>query len=190
MPVVLLPAEHRRPQAWRNGGGVTFEIARAPHPQRPQDFLWRVSIAEVAASGAFSKFAGYQRLIAVISGAGMSLRGLGPNDSVLMPFQVTRFDGAVAVEGLLPQGPVQDFNVIFDPTLCRARLAFVDGSGRQPLAARATFLVNVGIRRCDWCCGDQSGHLAQFDALQLAGGNAQPLVWRGEARVALVEIEC
>jgi len=56
-----------RAMAWKNGQGMTREIAREPGDG---DFLWRLSIAEVAASGDFSLFPGYDRTITLIEGAG------------------------------------------------------------------------------------------------------------------------
>ena len=48
-----------RAMAWKNGQGMTREIAREPGDG---DFLWRLSIAEVAASGDFSlRFVGQSR---------------------------------------------------------------------------------------------------------------------------------
>ena len=41
---------------WKNGGGITHEVIRVPAD--PEDFRWRVSMAEVAASGPFSRFTG------------------------------------------------------------------------------------------------------------------------------------
>ena len=46
---------------WRNGGGVTRELASSP--EGVDDFDWRVSIAEVTASGDFSRFPGVDRTI-------------------------------------------------------------------------------------------------------------------------------
>lgn len=189
MTVISLPANDRHAQTWRNGGGVTFEVARAAHPQRPGEFLWRASIAEVAASGPFSSFVGYARLIAVVAGAGMVLRGLGTTDTLLRPFEVLRFDGAVPVEGLLTQGAVKDFNVIFDPVRCRATLAFVAGSGRHVTSARTAFLVNVETSRCGWRCGADSGTLAPLDALRLDVARGTELEWHGAAHCALVGID-
>ena len=57
---------------WKNGGGSTEEITRdAGHGL--DGFGWRLSIADIAESGGFSTFAGYQRVITVIQGAGMVL---------------------------------------------------------------------------------------------------------------------
>lgn len=189
MQVTHLPAGERQPQPWRNGGGMTFEIARAPHLQRSRDFLWRVSIADVATAGPFSRFDGCERLIAVIAGAGMRLRGLAPDDTLLVPFSVVRFDGALAVEGLLPHGPVRDLNVIFDPALCSAQLAFVDDNAGRVLAARTAFLVNLDAARCEWRCGSHAGALSRFDAVQFGHARNETLEWRGSPRLALVEID-
>jgi len=51
---------------WRNGGGETREIISYP-PGSP-DFDWRISIATIAADGAFSSFPGVDRIITLLSG--------------------------------------------------------------------------------------------------------------------------
>lgn len=188
MRIRLLPAAHRPAQAWRNGGGVTFEVARARHPRRPADFLWRVSIADVAQPGPFSAFGGYQRLIAVIEGPGMQLGGLEAQPVALRPFEVVRFDGGVQVEGLLPQGSVRDFNVIHDPILCGADLEFVGGGGEVAADAGTVLVVNVGGSACAWSRGSEHGALASLDAVQMEGEARRPLRWQG-ARIAVVRIE-
>ena len=57
-------------QAWKNGGGVTEELAIH---ERSGSWLWRLSLAEVNASGPFSNFAGFRRNIMVVGGRGMVL---------------------------------------------------------------------------------------------------------------------
>ncbi len=59
---------------WKNGGGVTRELASFPPGAGFDDFLWRVSIAEVGASGPFSSFPGIDRIIVLLDGAGMHLQ--------------------------------------------------------------------------------------------------------------------
>jgi environmental stress-induced protein Ves len=66
-----LPREHYRSMPWRNGSGVTLEIAR--EPATGGEFLWRLSLASVATSGAFSNYAGYQRCVTLVAGAGFRL---------------------------------------------------------------------------------------------------------------------
>jgi len=96
---------------WKNGGGSTAEIAR--HPEGTGPFIWRVSIAEVASSGPFSRFEGYDRHILMLKGRGMKLdagaHGTLPLDA---PFKPQSFPGEWEIEGILTDGPVQDFNLM------------------------------------------------------------------------------
>ncbi|MBM3526239.1 MAG: HutD family protein, partial [Alphaproteobacteria bacterium] len=51
---------------WKNGLGRTAEIARAP--ATGEAFDWRLSIATIAADGAFSVFPGCERTLVPIAG--------------------------------------------------------------------------------------------------------------------------
>ena len=58
-PPRVLRAAERSPQTWRNGGGVTFEVARRnAAPQSALEFLWRGSFARDERAGPFSSGAG------------------------------------------------------------------------------------------------------------------------------------
>lgn len=57
---------------WKNGGGSTEEITRDAGVGL-DGFGWRLSIADIEASGGFSSFTGYQRIITVLQGDGMRL---------------------------------------------------------------------------------------------------------------------
>ena len=58
---------------WKNGGGSTEEITRDAGTGL-DGFGWRLSIADIGESGGFSTFAGYERVITVLQGDGMTLR--------------------------------------------------------------------------------------------------------------------
>ena len=58
MDVRILRAADRVPAAWKNGGGVTREVASWPEQAGLDGFDWRISLAEVAAGGPFSVFPG------------------------------------------------------------------------------------------------------------------------------------
>jgi environmental stress-induced protein Ves len=107
MAITYLPASGHRRVPWRNGGGFTWEVA----VQGAADFDWRMSIAEVNQDGPFSPFPGYNRIITVLSGAGMALTVDGVEHRV-EPRRPFRFDGASQTECRLLDGPVRDFNVI------------------------------------------------------------------------------
>jgi hypothetical protein len=55
---------------WKNGGGITHEIARSEGSAEPE---WRVSLATIDRDGPFSDFAGYDRTIVPLDGAGFEL---------------------------------------------------------------------------------------------------------------------
>jgi environmental stress-induced protein Ves len=69
---VLRSEQHRR-MPWRNGGGVTYEVASSPAGTELADFDWRISIAEVEAGGPFSAFPDIDRTIILIEGEWMAL---------------------------------------------------------------------------------------------------------------------
>jgi environmental stress-induced protein Ves len=98
---------------WRNGGGVTREVAR--HPETGDgggdDFDWRLSIAEVAAGGPFSRFPDVDRTIVLLDGGAMRLDIDGVVHD-LGRYDVLAFDGAAATICELPAGPTRDLNVM------------------------------------------------------------------------------
>ncbi|MEQ9607410.1 MAG: HutD family protein [Kiloniellaceae bacterium] len=113
---------------WKNGGGVTREIATGPAPSDGTDWRWRVSLAEVAQDGPFSLFPDTDRVIAVIGGAGMDL--LRPDGSILPldPLQPVRFAGEEPLTGRLRQGPLRDLNAMVRRGQFTAEMEILQGS--------------------------------------------------------------
>lgn len=96
-------------QPWKNGGGKTREIARS----RPAEPYWRLSIADVAQDGPFSRFEGLSRLLTVIEGNGLTLESADRKYRIdyLVPFA---FEGEAEFTATLTEGPIQNFNLIYD----------------------------------------------------------------------------
>lgn len=114
---IIPPAAFSR-QPWKNGAGITHEIARK---EDAAGLLWRLSIAEVGSDGPFSAFPGLARILTVIEGAGLYLdTAEGRLDA--LPFTPVGFAGDIAVHCRLIDGPVRDFNLIHDPARIRARV--------------------------------------------------------------------
>lgn len=127
------PARHRR-VPWRNGQGVTTEIAVDP-PQAGagERFRWRLSLAEVGQSGPFSDFAGYDRVITLIEGNGMVLRfDAAPEQRIEQCFEPFGFDGGWRTDCELIDGPIRDFNVMVDRELYDARVEMLAKGLRRP----------------------------------------------------------
>ncbi|WP_397534866.1 HutD family protein [Roseateles sp.] len=94
-----------QPQRWKNAGGWTRELLAWPHAS---DWLLRISVADIEQDGPFSAFDGVQRWIAVLQGPGIRLYEyeLFPGDEPLS------FDGALAPDCSLIDGPTRDFNLM------------------------------------------------------------------------------
>ncbi len=94
---------------WRNGGGVTRELAAWPAGPR---WAWRMSVAEVESDGPFSSFDGVDRWFAVLAGAGVRLTVNGRTDTLTLHSAPYGFDGGATVHCRLVDGPTQDFNLM------------------------------------------------------------------------------
>lgn len=100
------------PVPWKNGGGLTREVLRRPPSGA---FRWRLSLAEIAASGPFSDFAGYRRVMMLLEGRGVQLRFAGGGAGALRrPGDLIEFEGALRTECELIEGPCVDLNLIID----------------------------------------------------------------------------
>lgn len=98
---------------WKNGGGVTTEVAVSPADAGLNDFDWRVSMARVEGSGPFSQFAGIDRTLAVLEGEGIVLDIAGrPPISVTRATAPLSFPADVATAAALIGGPITDLNVM------------------------------------------------------------------------------
>ncbi|GAA1258544.1 HutD family protein [Kitasatospora nipponensis] len=110
MTVRQLPAADRTAAPWRNGGGVTREVAAAP------DGSWRVSLAEVAADGPFSVFPGLDRVLTVVDGPGLELTVGDRPPIAVHPLRPFAFPGDLPTTGRLlpspPAGPVTALNLM------------------------------------------------------------------------------
>ncbi|NUU31587.1 HutD family protein [Arthrobacter sp. C9C5] len=107
-----------KPRPWSNGGGVTREVARFPESGAGRapaaddgSWDWRVSIAEVARAGAFSRFAGMERVLTVVEGELLVLTVDGA-EHPLEKYRPYRFSGDADAAGALPTGDIRDLNVI------------------------------------------------------------------------------
>jgi environmental stress-induced protein Ves len=102
---------------WRNGGGVTRELARRAAASSEQaseqngGWDWRVSIAEVSKAGGFSAFPGMDRVLTVIDGELLLLTVDGA-EHPLEKYRPFRFPGDADSAGALPTGDIRDLNVI------------------------------------------------------------------------------
>jgi hypothetical protein len=98
---------------WKNGLGRTRELAVQPSGASGDDFLWRVSIAEVDRAAPFSCFPGVDRQIVLLDGAGFTMTLDDNRTHVLTaPFTPFGFPGEAKVDVALAGGATRDFNLM------------------------------------------------------------------------------
>ena len=100
-------------------------------PGNGDRYRYRVSVADVASDGPFSRFEGYDRHIVLLEGAGMTLDAGAHGSIELHPFIPHAFSGDWDVCGRLKDGPVRDFNLIVDRSYATASLAIM--TSPQPI---------------------------------------------------------
>jgi environmental stress-induced protein Ves len=162
---LLRAANHRR-MPWKNGGGVTTEIAVFPKGAGLDDFEWRLSMATVASDGPFSLFAGVDRTLALLEGEGILLSIEGrPEQSVTLNSPPVAFAADQATSARLVPGPITDLNIM------TRRGAWAHRMDR--LAVRGSVAVaDAGERTVIFCAsgsatisdGEESLALSQHDA--------------------------
>jgi environmental stress-induced protein Ves len=157
----LLRASERIAQPWKNGGGITREVAVFPDGAGFDTFDWRVSIAQVASAGPFSRFDGIDRTLAILAGR---MRLTFPErvlelDADSAPLA---FAGDVACEGTPLHGPVTDLNLMTRRGKVRGRMDCVSG---MLTAASATLIVARAATVMHIANGSQN--LAPHDAVLL-----------------------
>jgi uncharacterized protein len=106
----LGPSDYRV-MPWKNGLGVTTELVVEPPGAALDAFDWRLSIAELRASGPFSTFAGYDRSIVQLDGPPMTLTHGAHTPvrlEVLRPHAFSGDDITVCEVG----GVAHDFNLV------------------------------------------------------------------------------
>ena len=156
-------------QAWRNGGGRTRELLRIDAPGAgTDDWLLRISLADIDADGAFSAFEGIARWFAVVSGHGVRLqwpsRRLADLDLHVGDAPL-HFDGGDAPFCRLLDGPTRDLNV-----MARRIGATVELGRAHPGAPWRWQGPGRGVFTLRACTLHREGH----DALPLA---PQTLAW-------------
>jgi uncharacterized protein len=156
---------------WKNGGGVTREVAVWPPVAGMDDFLWRVSIAEVLEAGPFSYFDAVDRTLMVLRGhlvlAFTDFEiDLQPGDD---PFA---FQGDEPCTGTPFGGPAIDLNVM----VRRGRvLASVERVNDTALAATADHTLVVAVAPVALHADGAVQTLEPFDAAAIDRGTGASL---------------
>lgn len=179
----IIPAASLKEQRWRNGGGVTREVAAGA---AGTDGLpaWRLSLADVSSDGSFSEFPGMDRIFTVVDGdvAFLTVDGTQHQMERFRPF---RFDGGSSAECSLPTGPCRALNVMARRGAFGAGLLIVELSKKQPLTvADGQFLMLLQGQ----AQASADGSLHPLDTYDTVVGSAVPAQVSGRGFAALISV--
>jgi uncharacterized protein len=109
--IELIRARDYREQPWKNGGGLTREIAVAFSDDASKHVLWRISLATIERDGPFSEFRGYDRTIVALDDDPVEL-DIDGTTIVLEPGHPHEFRGESQVACRLRAGATRDLNAM------------------------------------------------------------------------------
>jgi environmental stress-induced protein Ves len=141
-----------KPKPWRNGGGVTREVASGyaagveasstpAGAAQDSDWDWRVSIADVSKSGAFSAFPGMDRVLTVVEGE-LLLLSVDGVEHPLEKYRPFRFSGDADAGSALPTGDIRNLNVVTRTGVAKGYTSIVELSKKR---AHPVFEGQLGI---------------------------------------------
>lgn len=181
--LTVLRAADAAPQPWRNGGGLTRELLAWP---AGPDWRLRISLADIAADGPFSAFAGVQRWFAVIEGAGVVLSFADGERPQSVADEPLCFDGAQAPGCRLIDGPTRDLNVMLRGGARGRLVRAIDGQPwSEPWPWRACFTGGAARwesadgRHVELEAGTLLCHLGLAPCRLVARDAALPAFWIG-----------
>lgn len=114
---------------WKNGAGETREIVRITDGGAEEAFLWRASVATLQKDGPFSRFDGIDRIIVLLEGRPLWLRG-EEVAHYLEPGIPWAFPGEWPLESEGITGKGMDFNIMTRRSGAGARVVIADSSCR------------------------------------------------------------
>jgi environmental stress-induced protein Ves len=111
---------------WKNGGGVTTDIAF-------DGDVWRFGRTPITAPGSFSDYSGFDRLQVLVAGGGLVLQTPTGEIDVRRPFRPVRFAGETPIVSRLEAGPVEVVNLMGNRGKVRINLTVLEAGRTQHL---------------------------------------------------------
>ena len=179
---------------WKNGGGVTREVAAFPQGAGLDAFVWRVSIADVAQAGPFSRFAGIDRTLVLLSGAGMLLDEKVETSTtntlaLTQPLDIARFAGEAQIDARLVDGATRDFNLMVRRGAAVGETEVWRGATQRSLSADVVLLFCASGSVAVTLGGDvQPRVLEADDTLRIDTPNALSCAVKGAGALLAISI--
>ena len=160
---------------WKNGAGSSLEIAASRVPAG--GFIWRLSMAHIEQPGPFSSYDGYERVTALVEGAGFALHAAGAAE---LQFNAVgdchAYAGSVPYACELRDGPCRDLNLIARSGLGASMSVLALAAGDTLIRAPSADVFVLPLNgRVSVLAGESRVQLAACDTLCLAADEAATL---------------
>lgn len=174
-------------QPWRNGAGVTHEIARWP---ARDPFEVRISVAALTSPSTFSRFEGYRRWLTLLDGGPLALEIAGVAHVLRAPGDGVAFAGEAAASVTSIARPGRVLNVFVREPLA-AEVAHVRGPVTRVIADGVAVFALAGdvvLGAAGRAVAPLPGRALAWDVAPLAGdGDREPwTLGLGPEAVAIV----
>lgn len=169
MTIELLPAAARAALPWKNGGGVTREVAVHPKGSDFDTLDWRVSIAQVRSAGPFSSLPGLDRRLAVLAGTLSVVIEQAPEVRLSPATPALHFPGEVPVQAQPLDGPVMDLNIMTRRGRFSSALTMHRAQHPTPLASGAATVLVVALTDLVLTAGKAKWQLSYLDGARIEG---------------------
>jgi hypothetical protein len=166
----LDPAQYRR-TPWKNGGGITIDIAE-------QGDAWRFGRTPITAPGPFSDYTGFDRVQVLVAGRGLVLETPNGEIDVRQPLKPVRFAGETPIKSRLEAGPVEVVNLIGSRAAVRIDLK-VGGADDSLIVEAGTHIAYACDQTAVLEIDGQEHHLAADHALHIAASGPTMIACRG-----------
>jgi uncharacterized protein len=170
----LDPASYRR-TPWKNGGGITVDIAEAYRegatPGAWEGMIWRFGRTAIMTPGPFSDLSGCDRVQAVVAGQGLVLVAPDHEIDVRRPFVPVRFAGETPIVSRLEAGAVEVVNLIGDRSRVSIDLSCLSGGATNTCPA-GIHIIYAATSSCDLSINDRAYEIAAGHAMRIDAGES------------------
>ena len=160
---------------WKNGGGVTIDIAESLLPGFApgswEGMVWRFGRTAIVTPAPFSDLSGFDRQQVLVAGSGLVLETPDGEIDVRQPFRPVRFDGETRIVSRLEAGPVEVVNLIGDRSRVATDLACLAAGATASLPA-GVHIIYASTTPCDLAINGNACEIAAGHALRIDAGES------------------
>lgn len=169
MPIRIIRQADFIEGRWRNGLGVSWDIASEPAGSGPQDFSWRLAIARIDGDVPFSHYDRVDRVFTLLDGNGLDLTVEGTGRLAAHDcFVPHRFPGDAATMCKLRGGPCRALNLFLGRDQWQAGVDIMKPAGARRIAHSGPSLF-FALRGG----GDINGRVLQCGDAAVAAGDVR-----------------